>query len=219
MKRKIWFTSDQHYYHKNVIPYCGRPFVTHIGELLNKTKEPTTIAHKEAMTLDVLEMNEELIRRHNVLVKDSDVVLHLGDFSLWKHGPAEILPRLSGEHHLIAGNHDWCHPVQAKKPEKIAKFRELYLEAGFESIALEGRIEVDSGLTLRMHHMPYLMGDASEDVRYRELRPVDDGSWLLHGHVHNSWKVRERCINVGVDQWSFAPVSLGEIVELIKNNS
>lgn len=43
----------------------------------------------------------------------------------------------------------------------------------------------------------------------------------LCGHVHNSWKVKtedERIfVNVGVDQWDFKPISIQEILEVIKN--
>ena len=96
----IFFTSDQHFDHLNVIKYCDRPF------------------------RDISHMNEELIRLHNETVAPEDIVYHLGDFSLNKRAPEQVLYRLNGEHHLAAaGNHDWCHPVQAKKPEKLEKFR------------------------------------------------------------------------------------------------
>jgi len=52
-------------------------------------------------------MNEELIRRHNELVKPDDMVYHLGDFSM--RGDAftsGILARLNGEKSFLRGSHD-----------------------------------------------------------------------------------------------------------------
>ena len=54
---KVWFTSDTHFWHDNIIRFCNRPFES------------------------VVEMNEELIRRWNETVPADGVVFHLGDFS------------------------------------------------------------------------------------------------------------------------------------------
>lgn len=69
----IWFTSDQHFYHKNVIRYCNRPF---------KSLE---------------EMHETLIQNWNKVVGPTDIVYILGDFAFC--GVArmkEIVSRLNG---------------------------------------------------------------------------------------------------------------------------
>lgn len=82
--KKVWFTSDQHFGHSNIIKYTGRPFS------------------------NVTEMNEALIRNHNELVNPQDDVYHLGDFAFRNH--AAYLRRMNGRHHLIKGNHegnDW----------------------------------------------------------------------------------------------------------------
>jgi calcineurin-like phosphoesterase family protein len=193
----IFWTSDQHYYHRNIISYTNRPFSS------------------------VEEMNEELIRLHNSVVSPKDTVYHLGDFSLNKTAPKEILHRLNGEHHLIMGNHDACHPVHAKG-EKLQKYRKVYWEAGFKSLEMEGNIEI-GGVNCLMNHFPYYDPNPDFDQRYPKLRPEDKGSILLHGHVHTTWKTKlspkgSLMINVGVDQWKMSPVSLGEIENLIKDH-
>lgn len=81
---EVYFTSDEHYGHKNIIGYTNRPFKS------------------------VWEMNETLIENHNKLVKPNDEVYHLGDFAFRNH--TEYLKRLNGKHYLIKGNHegsDW----------------------------------------------------------------------------------------------------------------
>ena len=80
---KVFFTSDTHFYHSNIINFCGRPFK------------------------NVEVMNETLIANWNSVVGPDDIVFHLGDFCLG--GSAEwtnILNRLNGKIYLIVGNHD-----------------------------------------------------------------------------------------------------------------
>ena len=80
---KIFFTSDTHWSHANIIKFCGRPFK------------------------DVEEMNETLIDNWNSIVGPNDIVYHLGDFcfagsAAWH----SLLGQLNGRIHLILGNHD-----------------------------------------------------------------------------------------------------------------
>lgn len=193
-----FFTSDQHYFHNNVIKYCNRPFNS------------------------VEEMNEELIRRHNSVVKPEDDVYHLGDFSLAKRAPEQILHRLNGIHWLKAvGNHDWCHPVHAKNPSKLEKFQKLYLDAGFKTLDLES-IEIIDSKQVLMSHFPYYDPNPEFDQRYPDYRPKDEGRTLLHGHVHCHWLTKfspkgTLMINVGVDVWDYYPAKLEDIQDLIKD--
>jgi calcineurin-like phosphoesterase family protein len=190
LKRRTFFSSDHHFSHANAIKYDSRPFQT------------------------VDEMNEEMVRRWNVVVGPEDTVIYLGDFSLSKAALC-FLPRLNGEKHLIAGNHDACHPAHAKKPHRVERFTQLYLDSGFKSVALEDEIQL--GLhRVKLHHMPYSGDHTNVGERYPEWRPKDDGQWLLHGHVHGLWKRKGRMINVGVVHWAYAPVSSEEILELMK---
>ncbi|MDE6575622.1 MAG: metallophosphoesterase [Muribaculaceae bacterium] len=80
---RVFFTSDTHFNHANIISYCKRPF------------------------RDIHEMNETIIANWNNVIGPDDIVFHLGDFCL---GGAEewnrILSRLNGKIYLILGNHD-----------------------------------------------------------------------------------------------------------------
>lgn len=81
--KNIWFTSDQHMWHKNVLSYCKRPFAS------------------------VVEMNEALIKNYNDLVDPADIVFHVGDFSFGTEIQTRaVYNRLNGQKHLICGNHD-----------------------------------------------------------------------------------------------------------------
>jgi calcineurin-like phosphoesterase family protein len=189
---EVFLTSDQHFGHRNVIRYCDRPFA------------------------DLDEMHEAMVSRWNETVSPADRVYVLGDFALGRRWLSEILPRLVGEKHLIVGNHDECHPAIAKTPTKIANRTQTYLDAGFASVQLELHLAAGPDPRgIRLHHMPY-RGDHGEVQRYAQWRPVDDGMWLFHGHVHEKWKQRERQINVGVDQWDFRPVALEELLRIVE---
>lgn len=82
---QVWFTSDEHFGHENIIKFCNRPF-TNTDEMRNK-----------------------IIENHNKLVKAGDRVYHLGDM-FWRTTPDDealsIRHALRGEHYYIFGNHD-----------------------------------------------------------------------------------------------------------------
>lgn len=183
-----WFTSDQHFGHRNIITYCGRPFA------------------------DVEEMNAELVRRWNDVVEVGDTVYVLGDFAMGLLG--QTLPfarQLTGNKILVPGNHDrcWIGHGGTRKGWIAA-----YLEAGFDEIR-QGTFELDlAGTTVLINHFPYV-GDSHDGDRFEKWRPVDEGGWLLHGHIHQKRLLSDRMINVGVDVWEFYPVSEGALADVI----
>lgn len=80
---RIFFTSDIHFGHTNIIQYCKRPF--------------ESVSH----------MNNSIIERWNSVVGGLDLVYVLGDVCM---GPLEetvrLVSRLHGRKVLIKGNHD-----------------------------------------------------------------------------------------------------------------
>ena len=152
----IWFTSDQHFYHKNIIPYCNRPWET------------------------VEEMNEGLIQRWNEKVAKKYEVFILGDFSFAKPNKTNpILDKLNGVKCLVKGNHD----------HSTTKWS-LHLATSPHDFSIMMAPLV--GVQFLVSHYPYKPQDPDEDVRYLERRPLDNGDWLLHGHVHKLYKTRRR---------------------------
>lgn len=205
----IFFTSDPHYFHANVIKYCNRPFP------------------------DVEKMNIGLVKAWNSVVGKDDIVYILGDFSL-AFRPVEIFPNmLNGTmKYLIPGNHDFCHSYNKKSrtPENHAKWIGKYNENGLEVLPEHSTLDIPGVAVVNMAHLPYTnIGDVRLDAvesghdKYAKFRPIDDGRVLLCGHVHEKWKIRKSpkgslMINVGVDVWDMKPVHIDEVKRIILEN-
>lgn len=80
--RDIWFISDTHFGHENIIYYANRPFECQC------------------------DMDETMIDNWNERVKPGDLVYHLGDFAMNVTTAKEARRQLNGSIRLIAGNHD-----------------------------------------------------------------------------------------------------------------
>lgn len=94
----IYFTSDTHFWHKNILNFEDRPYST------------------------VEEMTEDMIEKWNKQINDNDIVYHLGDFCLGSlEQTIDILSRLKGKIILIKGNHDF-----SKHYKKINQMGLLY---------------------------------------------------------------------------------------------
>lgn len=79
----IYFISDTHFGHSNIIKYCNRPFD------------------------DVHLMNKTIFDNINKVVKHDDILYILGDFCFRSKKPIDYRLRIScREVHLILGNHD-----------------------------------------------------------------------------------------------------------------
>lgn len=130
----IFYISDTHFGHKNILKYDNRPYFT------------------------VAEMDADIIKRWNAVVKKDDAVYHLGDFSWLK--PAEekeILSQLNGKKVLIRGNHDY-------KPtddwQEIVSYAEIF----------------DNGRRVVLSHYPIAF-----------FKNMEHGWYHLYGHVHNTY--------------------------------
>jgi calcineurin-like phosphoesterase family protein len=145
---------------------------------------------------DVDAMNRELIARWNATVRPEDTVYHLGDACM---GPKtefhRFIRRLNGRKLLIAGNHD--------RPAAFMR------ACGFAEVHPQLYASVD-GLRIWMAHIPI---DNSLDERgYRRPPATEPYDLALCGHVHQRWRVRSGCVNVGVDVWDYKPVQLDAIL-------
>lgn len=138
----------------------------------------------------------------------------------------EWIKQRNGTKHLIAGNHDSCHPMHRDSH----KWQRVYLEA-FESVQMAAKRRIplrDGHTTVFLSHFPY-NDDHTDETRYPEWRLKNRSHALLHGHTHATEQVSvdteyfrfggiEKAvqIHVGVDAWDFKPVNLTEIVKIVQ---
>jgi calcineurin-like phosphoesterase family protein len=164
------------------------------------------IAYSDRPFADVGQMNAALVAAWNTVVAADDEVWVLGDLAMGRID--ETLPiatQLVGRKHLVVGNHD--------KPFR-GRLVDEYEAAGFELHHGQVTLELPGGLPVVACHFPY-RGDSQDQDRYVEQRPLDEGEWLLHGHVHERWRQRGRMINVGVDAWGGYPVADSQLATTV----
>jgi calcineurin-like phosphoesterase family protein len=182
----IWFTSDEHYGHANIISYCKRPF------------------------RNVTEMEDHLVEQHNSVVRPGDLVIHLGDFSFLPEGEQKrVLSRLAGDHEIVKGNHDRSAaclarigfdavsdgyeleiPSAGADPMRVLLSHYPYWRDELAEFDLKyrKRMPKDTGLWLLHGHIHNFWPTIQPELRQ---------------------------INVGVDCWKFRPVSINVIMETI----
>ena len=185
-KQKIFFTSDLHFGHENVIRFDNRPFDT------------------------VEEMDEEMIKRWNAKVGKGDIVYVLGDF-IWKAATNEavsIIRRLNGQIILIKGNHDrFLHNAAAKKALAGIKDYDdicVTLEDGTTRRCILSHyfIPFYNGhryQAIHLHGHSHFTEESAEEVRI--TTELNEKGYDL------------KIYNVGCMYWNYTPVTLDEILE------
>ena len=213
----VWFTSDLHIGHKLVADH--------------------RLAERGAWDENPTEWHDYLLGEHwDELVRADDVIWVLGDISAGgskaQLNALEWIKARPGKKHLIAGNHDSVHPMH----RDAHKWMPIYLDGAFETVQTAARryIPLSEGRRqeVLLSHFPYDgEGDRVGKDRYTQWRLRDEGTALLHGHVHSQVQVtRSRLpvggvdglympakqVHVGLDAWDLKPVSLEQIAEVLQ---
>jgi len=160
---QIYVIGDTHFYHDNIIQYCGRPFK------------------------DGREMNEKIIKRWNSTVKDTDVVIHCGDFAVYGASDrvAELCSKLKGRKTLVRGNHD-------------RKSIHWYLHNGFEFVCDNFAIG-----NIIFTHRPMNKTDLI----------LSKYVFNIHGHLHEKDSYNTDLYeNVSVEKTNYYPIKLDSIL-------
>lgn len=178
-------TSDSHLGHwtseeRNIITYCSRPFST------------------------IEEMDAELIKRWNEVVRPRDRVYCLGDFTLADCKTAyEFINQLNGYIFLVPGGHDYWLKDHTKLPMTVEQFE--FLKPGKLTVLPPIYNLRFQKQTIVLSHYPL-----------RTWRKSHYGSVHLHGHSHGNLPPLKNSLDCGVDSHDFAPIKLEDAIEMAK---
>jgi calcineurin-like phosphoesterase family protein len=163
-----WFISDEHYGHEKIIKYCNRPFSS------------------------IEEMDETLISNHNSVVKEKDITIHAGDFTLWKNVEGiykKYINRLNGTHIFLKGSHDYW--ISWKGSQQI----------------WERNIFVD-----RKKYYFVVCHYAMKRWAKSHYNSIH-----LFGHSHGNLEPIGKQWDIGVDNNNFFPLSDVQIINIMEN--
>ena len=185
----VFFTSDLHIGHGNILRFDKRPFKT------------------------VEENDEELIKRWNNKVKPGDLVYVLGDL-IWhtrNESAVDILSKLNGQIILIKGNHDkWLHNGAAKR--KLAAIKDyddirVTLKDGTQKRCVISHYPIHF---YNGHYHGAIMLYGHVHTTKEADMTVEYAKWL------NDHDCPVEMYNVGCMLWNYEPVTLDEILEKTK---
>jgi calcineurin-like phosphoesterase family protein len=148
---KIKFISDTHFWHKNIIQYCNRPFAS------------------------VEEMNETMWSNWKNGVRPDDIIIHVGDVMFGANSfldtMNEKLSNLPGHKILVVGNHDY------NRSHKLLSlfFDEVYKEIRFKVDDLNIRI---THVPIAWSDLPDSVVNIHGHIHNHLVKNVDEGRYF-----------------------------------------
>lgn len=168
MARDIWFISDTHFGHQRIIELRRPQFAG----------------------VDVGQMDEALVDAWNAVIRNDDLVYHLGDFAVSAKHAKLIRPKLNGTIRLAVGNHDDV-PALAQS----GLFQDMFLWKKFKEYEFTAS------------HIPL----GSKQF-------IHCGRANVHGHVHGVASGLEPYhIDMSVEATAYAPVHLEDLLSRVQN--
>lgn len=184
--QKIFFTSDLHFGHENVLRFDNRPFET------------------------VDEMDAELIKRWNNKVGKGDIVYVLGDM-IWKSkndDAEDIIKSLNGQVILIKGNHDrFIKNAKAKKA--LAGIKD------YDDIVVTLSDGTKKRCILSHYFMPFYNAHHYKSILLHGHSHSTEEATIERkiANILNAQGFVNEIYNVGCMYWNYEPVTLDEIIE------
>lgn len=181
--QELFFTSDLHFGHRNVIRFCSRPWK------------------------DEKEMNKGLIDNWNSVVSNNDIVFILGD-TFWfndSHSIKRVISKLNGKDiYILPGNHDdfssW-HRVDDPRIHLCSDTVVLWLQ-------FEGRKKI---FEIWMNHYPLMTWPHREGGSIQLFGHIHSQEGKNEG-VDQDLPLHKNQMDVGCDRWGWKPISIENIM-------
>ena len=148
-------------------------------------------------------MNVIMTTRWNRLVKQGDLVFHLGDLCFHnKIDPKKLVQKLAGRIVLVKGNHDRKRTLDA-----VYEWHKNFdMKIGKYKVCLNHRPIYPPGTP-----DPFNDHDKSIDPTAYDF--------FITGHIHEKRDWTGRSLNVGVDRHNFYPLSIDQVYEMLKQRN
>jgi len=215
--QNVFFTSDTHFSHGNIMKYGNRPFmndeeqeiIDYYNGIDSRLFDDDDDNEKATADYKKLRISRETIQRHdealianwNNKVPQDGIVYHLGDFSFNKDNTRKIANRLNGQIFLIKGNHDkgiercsdcfgwikYYYELKVKDPDARGGTRKIIL----------------SHYAMRVWNGSHY------------------GNFMLYGHSHNSLPDDPNALSfdVGVDCHNYTPISYQDVKRIMNKKT
>lgn len=183
--RKLFFTSDLHFGHSNVIKFCNRPFA------------------------DTKEMGLKLVENWNSVVTNEDYAFILGDVFWFNHGSdmKKIFSKLNGKHiYILNGNHDDFSSYL----EKYKQDRVTILDCDEVTLFVKGLHIKEYYLS----HCPMMTWPHRDKGVPNFFGHIHSGP-LSNNDVDNDLPLWPLQYDVGVDNNNFTPIEVRDILQKI----
>lgn len=186
--QKVFFTSDCHFGHRNVIRFCDRPFE------------------------DEKDMAKKMIQYWNSTVGPDDIVISLGDFSWWtdRHGVKRMVDQLNGIKFFICGNHCTKRMYELIEDNFVLcdDTTVFYIRGG----------GLDKTYEIVCNHYPLLTWSHSDKPNclqfFGHIHSLKDQPMFEFGEPLKLMPKKQ--YDVGVDRHDYRPVELREIFRLME---
>jgi calcineurin-like phosphoesterase family protein len=190
--QRVYFTSDTHYNHANICRGVSR------WDDSRNTRDFN----------ELHEMNQLIVDMINHVVREDDILIHLGD---WSFGGIESIGEFRNQLvckniHLILGNHD--HHIEKNKDNVQSFFTSVNSYCNMTIVEHSHIKKVTQKHRFILSHYPIASWD-----------DMAKGSIHLHGHVHLPKQKRVgpgKMMDVGVDGNDLTPIGLNRVISIME---
>lgn len=192
---KIFFTSDLHFDHRDILTFAGRPFE------------------------DTKSMNQSLIDNWNNVVTDDDTVFILGDICWFNYSDyiCRHLNKLNGFRiYICCGNHDDADKYKDLKANGKLN-NSIYILDDIARVDVYDKDSQDNTIAkLILCHYPLLTWSGRQNGVINLFGHIHSGP---HSTSTIDWNLpyfKDLHYDVGVDNNNYKPVELTEILDKLK---